>query len=50
MNMALMGLVNVKPDSFVGDVRSPTVGSAVARCLRVVVDGVSIIDIDGEST
>ena len=50
MNVAVMGVVNVTPDSFVGDVRTPTVDGAVQRCLRLVAEGASIIDIGGEST
>lgn len=43
-------MVNVTPDSFVGEVRTPTVEGAVQRCLKLVEDGASIIDIGGEST
>jgi len=47
---SVMGVVNVTPDSFVGEVRTPTVEGSVARCLQLMVDGASIIDIGGEST
>jgi len=46
----VMGVVNVTPDSFVGEVRTPTVDGAVARCLALAEAGASIIDIGGEST
>ncbi|MCL4119301.1 UNVERIFIED_CONTAM: hypothetical protein GTU68_001489 [Idotea baltica] len=45
-----MGVVNVTPDSFVGDVRTPTVQGAVERSLRLVAEGATILDIGGEST
>ena len=45
-----MGVVNVTPDSFVGQVRTPTVAGAVARCMRLVQEGATILDIGGEST
>lgn len=50
MSCAVMGVVNVTPDSFVGEVRTPTLEGAVRRCLQLVDDGASIIDIGGEST
>ena len=50
MSATVMGVVNVTPDSFVGDVRTPTVDGAVARCLQLVAEGAGIIDIGGEST
>lgn len=46
----VMGVVNVTPDSFVGQVRTPTVDGAVNRCLALVEQGAAIIDIGGEST
>ena len=49
-NAAIMGVVNVTPDSFVGEVRTPTVAGAVGRCLQLVGEGASILDIGGEST
>lgn len=48
--MRVMGVVNVTPDSFVGEVRTPTVDGAVDRCLQLAARGASIIDIGGEST
>lgn len=45
-----MGVVNVTPDSFVGEVRTPTVDGALARCHQLAAEGASIIDIGGEST
>lgn len=46
----VMGVVNVTPDSFVGEVRTPSVDAAVARALRLAAEGAAIIDIGGEST
>ena len=46
----VMGVVNVTPDSFVGEVRTPQFDDAVARCLRLVDEGADIIDVGGEST
>lgn len=46
----VMGVVNVTPDSFVGEVRTPTVKGAVSRCLQLAEQGATIIDIGGEST
>ena len=48
--MNIMGVVNVTPDSFVGDVRTPTVDGAVRRGLALAAGGAAIIDIGGEST
>lgn len=48
--MKIMGVVNVTPDSFVGDVRTPTVRGAIERCLALADQGAAIIDIGGEST
>lgn len=48
--MLIMGVVNVTPDSFVGEVRTPTVAGAVERCLQLVAEGAAILDIGGEST
>lgn len=47
---AIMGIVNVTPDSFSGDgvVCSPY--EAIARAIHMVEDGASLIDIGGEST
>ena len=46
----VMGVVNVTPDSFVGQVRTPTVEGALRRCLTLVEEGAAVIDIGGEST
>lgn len=46
----VMGVVNVTPDSFVGEVRTPTVDGALARCHQLVADGAAVLDIGGEST
>ena len=48
--MKVMGVVNVTPDSFVGEVRTPTVDGAVERCLQLAAEGAAILDIGGEST
>lgn len=45
-----MGVVNVTPDSFVHEVATPTVESAVARCLKLAGEGAAMLDIGGEST
>lgn len=45
-----MGVVNVTPDSFVGEVRTPGYDEAVARCRDLVSEGADLIDIGGEST
>jgi len=48
--MKIMGVVNVTPDSFVGEVRTPTVDGAIERCMQLVREGATILDIGGEST
>lgn len=45
-----MGVINVTPDSFVDDVRTPECADAVNRCRQLVDEGVHILDIGGEST
>lgn len=45
-----MGVVNVTPDSFVGEVRTPGYDEAVGRCRQLVAEGADILDIGGEST
>lgn len=45
-----MGVVNVTPDSFVGQVRTPSPIDAVTRCHELAAQGAAIIDIGGEST
>ena len=48
--MRVMGVVNVTPDSFVGEVRTPSVDGAVRRALQLASEGAAIVDIGGEST
>jgi len=45
-----MGVVNVTPDSFVAQVRTPDVAAAVARCHQLAEQGASVVDIGGAST
>lgn len=45
-----MGVVNVTPDSFVSEVRTPDTDDAVERALQLAADGATILDIGGEST
>jgi dihydropteroate synthase len=47
---AIMGIVNVTPDSFSDGGRFYTVDAAVAQAERLVEAGADIIDIGGEST
>jgi dihydropteroate synthase len=47
---ALMGILNVTPDSFSDGGRFSTMDAAVNRALRMAADGADIIDIGGEST
>lgn len=47
---AIMGIVNVTPDSFSGDGVDQDPGRAVAQALAMVADGASIVDLGGEST
>jgi len=47
---ALMGALNVTPDSFYRESRRPDPGEAVARALEMVEEGADIVDIGGEST
>ena len=47
---ALMGVVNVTPDSFHPDSRSHDSSHAVSRGISMMDEGASIIDIGGEST
>lgn len=46
----IMGVVNVTPDSFVADIRTPAHDDAIQRVHQLVADGATIIDIGGEST
>ena len=48
--MLIMGILNVTPDSFADGGRHNDFGSAVARGLEMIAEGVDIIDIGGEST
>ena len=48
--MLVMGILNVTPDSFADGGRHNDFEAAVARGLEMIVEGVDIIDIGGEST
>jgi dihydropteroate synthase len=48
--MLIMGILNVTPDSFADGGRHNEFDPAVARGLEMIVEGVDIIDIGGEST
>ena len=48
--MLIMGILNVTPDSFADGGRHNEFDAAVARGLEMIVEGVDIIDIGGEST
>jgi dihydropteroate synthase len=45
-----MGILNVTPDSFSDGGRFATVDAAIAQAIQMVISGVDIIDIGGEST
>lgn len=47
---AIMGILNVTPDSFSDGGRFPDVNSAVEHGLKLAKDGADIIDVGGEST
>ena len=47
---AVMGILNVTPDSFFDGGRYPDIESAVARGVEMVRQGASIVDVGGEST
>ena len=47
---AVMGILNVTPDSFSDGGRYPDIESAVARGIEMVGQGASIVDVGGEST
>ncbi|HEX5586849.1 MAG TPA: dihydropteroate synthase, partial [Acidimicrobiia bacterium] len=47
---AVMGIVNVTPDSFSDGGRFATVDAAVEHGLRLVADGADLLDVGGEST
>ena len=46
----LMGIVNVSPDSFFGAATSFNTEAAISRAHSLIAEGVSIIDVGGEST
>lgn len=46
----LMGVLNVTPDSFSDGGKFTTVDAAIAQAIQMVISGVDIIDIGGEST
>jgi len=48
--MLVMGILNVTPDSFADGGKYLSPESAIARGLEMIAEGVSIIDIGGEST
>lgn len=47
---AVMGILNVTPDSFSDGGRSFEVEAAVAHALRLIEDGADLLDVGGEST
>lgn len=47
---AIMGIINVTPDSFSDGGRIASTGAAVEAALRMVAHGADIIDVGGEST
>jgi dihydropteroate synthase len=47
---AVMGVLNVTPDSFSDGGRYATVEAAIARAERMVEEGAAIVDVGGEST
>src|ERR1700743_3189458 len=50
MPTALMGILNVTPDSFSDGGRYYDAGAAVARALEIEQDGADMLDVGGEST
>jgi dihydropteroate synthase len=46
----IMGVLNVTPDSFSDGGRFATANAAIAQAIQMVISGVDIIDIGGEST
>ena len=50
MNVNLMGILNVTPDSFSDGGRFDSVERAVKRALEMIEEGANIIDVGGEST
>ena len=49
-NTAVMGIVNVTPDSFYADSRADSADTAFLRAEQMIRDGAAIIDVGGEST
>ncbi|MHB8263892.1 MAG: dihydropteroate synthase [Acidimicrobiales bacterium] len=47
---AIMGIINVTPDSFFPGSRCPEPGMAIERGIAMVAEGADILDIGGEST
>jgi len=47
---AIMGVLNLTPDSFLAESRCSTVDEAVARATRMCAAGAQIVDVGGEST
>ncbi|MCL5947839.1 MAG: dihydropteroate synthase [Actinobacteria bacterium] len=47
---AIMGIINVTPDSFFPSSRYPEPGMAIERGMEMVAEGADILDIGGEST
>ncbi len=46
----VMGIVNLTPDSFFADSRSPDLGPAVDHALRLAAAGADLLDLGAEST
>lgn len=46
----LMGILNITPDSFYENSRSPTFEEAIARAERMIQEGADILDVGAEST
>jgi len=46
----IMGILNCTPDSFYSESRRPNIKSAIETGLRMVEEGVDILDVGGEST
>lgn len=48
--MAVMGILNITPDSFYAGSRVPVLDEVIARAGKMLQDGAAILDIGGEST
>src|SRR5207247_7622381 len=46
----VMGIINVKPDSFSGDALGDDVEAAVAQARRMHAEGADVLDVGGQST